>query len=57
MEYFSYVNTDWKNTVGDHEPEEFLKVIQGKFLKQVIRKTISGENILNVVLTNNDNVL
>ena len=39
------------------ESEDFLKVLQDNFLKQVVTEPTRGENILDLVLTNNENMI
>ena len=40
---FNYRNVDWINVVGDHESEEFTKVIQDNFLMQIVTEPIRGD--------------
>ncbi len=40
--------------MGNKETEEFLKVIQDNFLKQVVVEPTRGNNILDVILTNRE---
>ncbi len=50
--YFNFRNIDWSLTVGNKEAEEFLKVIQGNFLKQVVVEPTRGSNIIDLILAN-----
>ena len=43
MRDFNYRNVDWINVVGDHESEEFTKVIQDNFLMQIVTEPIRGD--------------
>ncbi len=38
--------------MGNKETEEFLKVIQDNFLKQVVVEPTRGNNILDLIFTN-----
>ena len=53
---YNFRRIDWEGIVGDQESEDFLGVLQDNFLKQVVREPTRGENILDLVLTNNDNI-
>lgn len=54
---FNYRNIDWEGMVGDLESEDFLKVIQDNFLKHTVTEPTRGNNILDLVLTNNENMV
>ena len=43
--------------IDNKETDEFLKVIQGNFLKQVMLEPIRGNNILDLILTNKEEEL
>ena len=43
--------------VGNREAEEFLKVIQDNFLKQVVVEPTRGNNILDLILTNREEII
>ena len=45
------------NVVGDLGSEELLKVIEDNFLKQVVTEPTRGDNILDLILTNNSNMI
>ena len=48
FEDFNLRNIDWDLTVGDNEAEDFLKIVQDMFPKQVIRESTRGGNILDL---------
>ena len=54
---FNYRNIDWEALVGDQEAEEFLNVVQDNFLRQIINEPTRGNNILDLVLTNREEVI
>ena len=54
---YNFRRIDWEGVVGDEESEEFFGVLQDNFLKQVVREPTRGENILDLVLTNNENMI
>ena len=54
---YNFRRIDWEGIVGDQESEAFLGVLQDNFLKQVVREPTRGENILDLVLTNNENMI
>ncbi len=43
--------------MGDLESEDFLRVLQDNFLTQVVTEPTRGGNILDLVLTNNENMI
>ena len=48
---------DCLNIVRDPESEDFLKVSKDNFLKQVVMEPTRGDNILDLVLTDNGNMI
>ena len=52
---FNFRNINWENITGDREAEEFLNTIQNNFLKQMITEPTRGNNILDLILTKNEN--
>ena len=44
---FNHRNVDWSLMIGNKEIDEFLKVIQDNFSKQVILEPTRGSNILD----------
>ena len=54
---FNFRSVDWELMVGSSEAEDFLTVIQDNFLKQVIEEPTRGNSILDLVLTNRDNMV
>ena len=54
---FNLPRIDWDNQIGDAESEEFLDVVQDNFLHQYIREPTRGSNILDLVLSNTDNII
>ena len=51
---FNNRNVHWNLMVEIHEAEEFLKIIQDKFLKEIIVKLTRENNILDLMLTNRE---
>lgn len=44
-------------TVRDLESEDFPKALEDNFLKQVVTELKKGANILDLVLTKNENII
>ena len=54
---FNYRNIDWVNNVGDSEAEEFLDVINDNFLRQLVNVPTRENNILDLILTDRDDLV
>ncbi len=54
---YNFRRIDWESVVGDLESEDILKVLQDNFLKQVVTEPTRGDNILDLVLTSNENMI
>lgn len=54
---FNYRNIEWDTLSGDQEAQDLLDVIQDSFLKQLIRTPTREENILDLLLTNRDDII
>ena len=54
---FNYRNVDWELMIGNRESEEFLKIMQDNFLKQVVMEPTRGNNILDLIITNSDDTV
>ena len=54
---FNFSGIDWKNQLSDNESEDFLEVVQDSFLYQFINSPTRGNNILDLVLSNNENLV
>ena len=54
---FNYRNVDWDLMIGNRESEEFLKVMQDNFLKQLVIEPTRGNNILDLIITNSDDII
>ena len=54
---FNLRNIDCELTVGDNNAEDLLKLVQDNFLSQVIREPTRSDNILDLILTNGDDLL
>ena len=54
---FNFRNIDWNLMVGNRESEEFLKVLQDNFLKQLVTEPTRGNNILDLILTNREEII
>ena len=54
---FNYRNINWDNLVGDQEAQSFVSVLQDSFLKQLISEPTREENILDLLLTNRDDIV
>ncbi len=54
---YNFRRIDWERVIGDLESEDFLRVLQNNFLKHVVTEPTRGENILDLVLTNNENMI
>lgn len=57
MLHFKYMNMKWKGVLRNIESDYFLKVLRDNFLMQTITKPITGNNILDFVLTSNENFI
>ncbi len=57
MEDYNFRRIDWEGVVGDLESEDFLRIFQDNFLKQVVTESTRCDNILDLVLTNNENMI
>ncbi len=54
---YNFRRRDWEGEVGDVESEDFLRILQDNFFKQVVTEPTRGEKILDLVLTNNENMI
>lgn len=54
---FNYRNVDWINNIGDHESDNFVNLVHDNFLKQLVNEPTRQNNILDLVLTNRDNLV
>ena len=54
---FNYRNIDWVNNVGDNEAEQFIEVINDSFLRQLVNVPTRGNNILDLVLTDREDLV
>lgn len=54
---FNYRDIDWEGIIGNLDSEEFLKVVQDNILKQLMTEPMRGTNILDLVLTNAENII
>ena len=54
---FNLRNIDWDLTVGDNDAEDLLKLVQDNFLNQIIREPTRGDSILDLILTNRDDLV
>ncbi|XP_050709044.1 uncharacterized protein LOC126993921 [Eriocheir sinensis] len=54
---FNYRNIEWDTLSGDQEAQDLLDVIQDSFLKQLIRTPTREENILDLLLTNREDII
>ena len=55
---FNYRDIDWEtNTSSCTESEEFINAVNDGFLKQLVRQPTKDNNILDLILTNNDNLV
>ncbi len=54
---YNFRRIDWERIIGDLESEDFLRVLQDNFLKQVVTEPTRGDNILDLVLTNDENMI
>ena len=57
MRDFNYRNVDWIYIAGDHESDDFINIIQDNFLKQIVSELTREDNVLNLVITNRDNLV
>lgn len=54
---FNYRNIDWSNNTGDNVSEEFLELINDNFLRQLINEPTRENNILDLIITNRDDLV
>lgn len=54
---FNYRRVDLVKVLGNLEFDDFLKVIQDNFLRQVVKEPNRGDNTLDSVVTNNSNMI
>lgn len=54
---FNFRNINWQNLTGDYESEEFLEVVQDNFLFQHVLEGTRGNNILDLVFSNRENLI
>ena len=54
---FNSRNNDWELTVSGNDVEDLLKLVQDNFLNQVIKEPTRGDNILDLILTNGDDLV
>ncbi len=54
---FNYRSTDWNTLSGGQEAQDLLDVVQDKFLKLLIRTPTREENILDLLLTNREEII
>lgn len=57
MAHFNYMDMEWKGVLRNIESDYFLKVLRDNFIMQTITEPITGNNILDFVLTSNDNFI
>ena len=54
---FNYSGIDWAEKTGNLESSDFLEVINDNFLCQHITEPTRGANILDLVLSNDENAV
>ena len=54
---FNYLSINWDSMSSTKESIDFRDVCLDKFLSQVVTKPTRDTNILDIVLTNNDNMV
>lgn len=54
---FNYRSIDWVNNVGDNESEDFINVVNDNFLKQLVNVPTRENNILDLILTNREDLV
>ena len=54
---FDVRNIDLDLTVGDNDGEDLLKLVQDNFLSQIIREPTRADDILDLILTNGDDLV
>ena len=55
---FNYRDIDWENNVGSSsDSEEFINVVNDNFLKQLVNQPTRDNNILDLILTNKENLV
>ena len=54
---FNFRNIDWDTMAGDRETQDFLDVIQDSFLKQLVNKPTREDKILDLILTNREDIV
>ena len=52
---FRYIN--WRQLTGNLESDDFLEVVQDNFLHQFVTEPTRGDNILDLVLSNRENLI
>ena len=53
---FNLGRMNWENLTGDRASENFLDIVQGRFLHQFVEEPTSVDNILDLVLSNGENL-
>ncbi len=54
---FNYRSIDWGTLSGGQEAQDLLDVVQDNFLKQLIKTPTREENILDLLLTNREEII
>ncbi len=54
---YNFRRIDWERVFGDLESEDFLRILQNNFLKQLVTEPTRGDNMQDLVLTNNENMI
>ena len=54
---FNFRGINWEGVIGDSGSEEFLKAVQNNLLSQVVTEPTWGANILDLVLTHDENII
>ena len=54
---FNYRNIDWVNYISDNESEELIRFVNENFLKQLVNVPTRENSVLDIILTNRDNLV
>ena len=57
MRDFNYRNADWIDIAADHESDDLINIIQDNFLKQIVSEPTRKDSIMDLDITNKDNLV
>lgn len=48
---------NWEKVISDSHSEDLFKVVQDNFLKQIVTEPNRSANLLDIILTDNENII